>query len=89
MRVPGRIHITWQDEQTLRLDTDAGQQVRTFYFGTPRSQDGDWQGVSQASWDMVPGPGGIAGAALVSSGALKSGPCICARMASHIATRVF
>jgi hypothetical protein len=71
MRVPGRIHITWEDEQTLRLETDAGRQVRTFYFGTPRSQGGDWQGISQASWDMVPGPGGIAGAALVPSGALK------------------
>jgi hypothetical protein len=71
MRVPGRIHITWQDEQTLRLETDAGQQVRTFYFGAPRSGGGDWQGVSQASWDMVPGPGGIGGAALVPSGGLK------------------
>jgi len=71
MRVPGRIHITWQDEQTLKLETDAGQQVRTFYFGTPQSQGGDWQGVSQASWDMVPGGGGIGGAALVPSGALK------------------
>jgi hypothetical protein len=71
MRVPGRIHITWQDDQTLKLETDAGQQVRTFYFGNPPSQGGDWQGVSQASWDMVPGPGGIGGAALVPSGALK------------------
>ena len=24
MRVPGRIHITWQDDNTLKLDTDAG-----------------------------------------------------------------
>jgi hypothetical protein len=71
MRVPGRIHITWQDEQTLRLETDAGQQVRAFYFGIPQSGGGDWQGISQASWEMVPGPGGIAGAAFVPSGALK------------------
>jgi hypothetical protein len=71
MRVPGRIHITWQDDQTLKLGTDAGQQVRTFYFGTPPAQGGDWQGVSEASWDMVSGPGGIGGAALVPSGALK------------------
>jgi len=71
MRVPGRIHITWQDDQTLKIETDAGQQVRTFYFGNPTSLGGDWQGVSQASWDMVPGPGGIGGAALVPSGALK------------------
>jgi hypothetical protein len=71
MRVPGRIHITWEDEQTLRLETDAGRQVRMFYFGAPRRQGGDWQSVSQASWDMVPGPGGIAGSALVPSDALK------------------
>jgi hypothetical protein len=71
MRVPGRIHITWQDEQTLKIETDSGQQVRTLYFGNPLSPGGDWQGVSQASWDMVPGPGGIGGAARVPSGALK------------------
>lgn len=71
MRVPGRIHISWQDDHTLKLETDAGQQVRTFYFGTPLSNGGDWQGVSRASWDMVPGPGGIGGSAPVPSGALK------------------
>jgi hypothetical protein len=24
LRVPGRLHITWQDDQTLRMDADAG-----------------------------------------------------------------
>ena len=24
MRMPGRLHITWQDDNTLRIDTDAG-----------------------------------------------------------------
>ena len=33
MRVPGRIHVTWQDDNTLRLDTDAGMQTRLFRFG--------------------------------------------------------
>jgi len=66
MRIPGRIHITWVDDQTLKLETDAGQQTRTFYFGTPQGSGGDWQGVSQASWDMVP-----AGRGLAQSGALK------------------
>ena len=32
MRVPGRVHITWPDDNTLRLETDAGTQVRTFRF---------------------------------------------------------
>jgi hypothetical protein len=54
MRVPGRIHITWQDDQTLKLDADAGTQIRRFYFGDPQGQGGDWQGISKASWDLVP-----------------------------------
>ena len=33
MRVPGRVHITWQDDNTLRLETDAGTQTRLFAFG--------------------------------------------------------
>src|SRR5262245_62250989 len=24
MRVPGRLHITWQDDNTLKIDTDSG-----------------------------------------------------------------
>lgn len=54
LRVPGRIHITWQDDQTLKLETDAGMQTRLFYFGAPQSQGGDWQGVSVASWEFLP-----------------------------------
>jgi hypothetical protein len=54
MRVPGRIHITWQDDETLKLETDAGTQTRIFYFGVPQGQGGDWQGVSKASWDVIP-----------------------------------
>ena len=33
LRVPNRLHITWQDDQTLRMDSDAGKQTRTFHFG--------------------------------------------------------
>lgn len=56
MRLPGRLHIFWQDDQTLKVEADAGTQSRLFYFGTPRSQGGDWQGVSQASWEFMPPP---------------------------------
>src|SRR5215212_7971369 len=28
MRIPGRLHITWQDDETLKIQTDAGQQTR-------------------------------------------------------------
>src|SRR6266700_4860128 len=54
MRVPGRLHITWRDDQTLRLEMDAGTQTRLFAFGPPQSQGGDWQGVSKASWEYLP-----------------------------------
>src|SRR6187200_2497967 len=28
MRLPGRLHITWQDDTTLKVETDAGTQTR-------------------------------------------------------------
>jgi hypothetical protein len=54
MRVPGRLHITWADDNTLKVDTDAGTQTRLFHFGpfTPAAQP-TWQGNSAASWEMV------------------------------------
>ena len=54
MRVPGRLHITWQDDQTLKLEMDSGTQTRLFFFGAPQKQGGDWQGISRASWDYLP-----------------------------------
>ena len=33
MRVPGRVHITWQDDNTLKVDADAGMQTRVLRFG--------------------------------------------------------
>lgn len=32
MRVPGRLRISWTDDTTLRIDTDAGQQTRLLRF---------------------------------------------------------
>ncbi len=51
MRVPTRLHITWQDDNTLKLETDAGTQERLFRFGAA-AQAGErtWQGVSHAEW---------------------------------------
>jgi hypothetical protein len=53
MRVPTRLRITWADDNTLRLQTDAGQQVREFHFGGTPPQGGSptWQGYSVASWE--------------------------------------
>jgi hypothetical protein len=59
MRVPGRVHITWQDDNTLRLDTDAGTQTRLFRFAASPPPAGDesptWQGQSTARWEYAPG----------------------------------
>ena len=55
LRVPGRLHITWQDDQTLKIEADAGKQTRMLYFGAARANSGGgWQGLSKASWDIVP-----------------------------------
>src|SRR5579872_3399119 len=53
MRIPGRLHITWQDDQTLRIETDAGQQVRLLHFmGEPaKGAAPSWQGFSAAKWE--------------------------------------
>jgi hypothetical protein len=65
MRVPGRLHITWQDDSTLKVETDSGMQVRSFHFGPAGGPGGDWQGVSAAAWEVVAGARGpIPGAGL-------------------------
>src|SRR6185295_18839604 len=49
MRVPGRLHVTWQDDNTWRLDADAGTQTRLFRFAppvTPAAGPRTWQGNS-------------------------------------------
>ena len=32
MRVPGRLRIAWEDDTTLKIETDAGQQTRLLHF---------------------------------------------------------
>lgn len=61
LRVPGRLHVAWQDDHTLRMDVDAGTQTRMFHFGTwtapsgPHTIQGDsvaeWQGGGRGSTD--------------------------------------
>lgn len=36
MRLPGRLHITWDNDTTLKVETDAGTQTRMFEFGAIR-----------------------------------------------------
>jgi hypothetical protein len=74
MRMPGRLHLTWQDDHTLKLDMDAGMQTRTLAFGASPRKGGDWQGVSVASWDRatsVMGTRGLFLAAPPRGGSLK------------------
>src|ERR1700719_2219588 len=53
LRVPGHLHITWQDDRTMREDTDAGTQTRLFHFGDWKAPAGPstLQGDSVASWE--------------------------------------
>jgi hypothetical protein len=64
MRVPGRFHITWADDRTLKIETDAGQQTRLLRFaaapGAPLTTSAtsagpagppSRQGTSTAQWE--------------------------------------
>jgi hypothetical protein len=54
MQRPGRLHVTWQDDNTLKIDTDAGTQTRLLRFGAAAAQAGEptWQGQSAAQWQV-------------------------------------
>jgi hypothetical protein len=71
MRVPGRLHIHWADDNTLQIDLDSGTQTRLLHFEgasgrRPVDVQAQWQGYSVASWAgtsmgrnvKVPGPAG-------------------------------
>ncbi len=60
MRVPGRLRIAWQDDNTLRIEADNGQQTRILRFDSAETPGGDWQGYSKASWELVPAGRGSA-----------------------------
>ena len=76
MRLPTRIHVTWQDDNTLKVETDAGTQTRLLQF-TPPAPTGPatWQGHSVARWER-PGrgnPGVRAGSLNVVTTNMKAG----------------
>ena len=53
MRLPGRVHITWRDANTLQLDIDTGMQTRLLRFDQPVPQEQpSWQGWSHAQWEF-------------------------------------
>jgi hypothetical protein len=57
MRQPGRLHITWADDDTLKVEFDAGTQTRLLEFGggPPAGGELTWQGFSRAEWQRPPG----------------------------------
>jgi hypothetical protein len=75
MRMPGRIRISWENDTTLRVDTEAGTQTRRFVFGRAAAAAGEktWQGNSAANWQMAGGrrgggPGGGGSLRVVTTG---------------------
>jgi hypothetical protein len=87
MRVPGRLNITWENDNTLKIQTDAGTQTRMINFGAaPAGGAPSWQGTSVGQWERhggaqtswagpggggPGGPGGGPGGAAQRSGALR------------------
>jgi hypothetical protein len=66
MRMPTRLHITWENPTTLKVETDAGQQTRRLSFTrSPRAPSGvegepgarSLQGSSFAEWERPAGRG--------------------------------
>ena len=54
LRVPGRLKITWADENTLKIEMDAGTQTRLLHFtaSEPPPAQKTLQGYSVAAWDV-------------------------------------
>ena len=57
LRIPTRVRFSWQDDMTLKLESDAGRQTRLFRFYTtpvpPRAVGrATRQGHSVASWEL-------------------------------------
>jgi hypothetical protein len=55
MRVVGRFHITWENDTTLKIETDAGTQIRLLHFNAtpPVDLSPSRQGFSAASWSRT------------------------------------
>jgi hypothetical protein len=71
MRLPGRLHITWQDDTTMKMESDAGQQTRLLHFGDWKSPRGEptMQGDTVASWES---PRAARGQPPIKAGNLKT-----------------
>jgi hypothetical protein len=75
MRIPMRLHITWSNDTTLKIETDAGMQTRLLRFGKPQppSRAPDWQGLSVATWEGPAGGRGPGGSLKVITTRMRPG----------------
>ena len=55
MRLPGYLRISWQDDNTLKMELTAGTQSRLFHFGPQQASASEpsWQGYSTAQWEAA------------------------------------
>jgi hypothetical protein len=58
MRVPGRFHITWDNDTTMKVESDAGLQTRLFHFAgkdaeAAPTEAASLQGYSLAEWEIA------------------------------------
>jgi hypothetical protein len=77
MRMPGRLHITWESDDTLKIEADAGVQTRRVSFsrGASPPRERSLQGVSVAEWERTAPRGGrgVPGGGVVGPGAGSQG----------------
>jgi len=54
MQRPGRLHLTWDNANTLKVEADAGTQTRVIHFGAAPAGVGapSWQGDSSGNWQV-------------------------------------
>ena len=73
LRMPTRLRITWESDDVLKLETDAGQQTRRLLFGRSRQAPGarSLQGFSVAEWERPVRAGAGRGGAAAAS---ETGP---------------
>ncbi len=72
MRVPGRLRISWADDNSLKVEADAGAQTRMLRHGSYQAgSERTWQGQTTAIWE-IPEATGRGGRAGPRSGQLKT-----------------
>lgn len=75
MGLPGRFHISWENDRTLNIETEAGTQTRLLHFNAtaPQTEAPSWQGYSVAAWDPTLKHGNQGGSLKVTTANLRPG----------------